>query len=419
MEIAVLIGGKGSRVKKISKNIPKPFLKIGDKQIIEHQVGQLTRLKKKIILISNSKYSKFHKILIKKYGHINFKVIEESKPLGTGGCLKSLQNYKSKDFLIVFGDLIFNIDFKKFFLFHKRKKSDLTLLVHPNDHPFDSDLLKINNNNQLTHFYKKPHKRKDIGNLSLSGILIINRKILNYIKSATFQDFSKEIIPKLLKKKIKIFAYNTREYVKDVGTPERIELVKKQIKTRKFINGNINKKLPAVFLDRDGVINKEISGKHYQDPLKIINGAVSAIKKINSRGYLAVVITNQPAIAKGIITIAQLEKDHNKLEYFIGSKGAYLDRIYYCPYHPEKGFKGEIKKFKRKSKLRKPDNGMLLKAIKELNIDVKNSFMIGDSLVDFQAAKKTKVKFLLVGKKFKLEKGKNHKNLLEAVNSIM
>ena len=115
-----------------------------------------------------------------------------------------------------------------------------------------------------------------------------------------------------------------------------------------------------------------------------------------------------------IITIAQLEKDHNKLEYFIGSKGAYLDRIYYCPYHPEKGFKGEIKKFKRKSKLRKPDNGMLLKAIKELNIDVKNSFMIGDSLVDFQAAKKTKVKFLLVGKKFKLEKGKNHKNLLEA-----
>lgn len=419
MEIAILIGGKGTRVKKISKNIPKPFLKIGDKQIIEHQIEQLVRLKKKIILISNSKYSKFHNILMKKYARINFKVIEESKPLGTGGCLKSLKNFKSKDYLIVSGDLIFNIDFKKFFLFHKKKKSDLTLLVHPNDHPFDSDLLEINDNNQLTQFHKKPHKKKDIGNLSLSGILIINKKILNHIKSDTFQDFSKEIIPKLLKKKIKIFAYNTREYVKDVGTPKRIELVKKQIKTRKFINGNINKKLPAVFLDRDGVINKEILSKHYQDPLKIINGAVSAIKKINSRGYLAVVITNQSAVAKGVITIAQLKKDHNKLEYFIGSKGAYLDRIYYCPYHPEKGFKGEIKKFKRKSKMRKPDNGMLLKAIKELNIDVKNSFMIGDSLVDFQAAQKTRVKFLLVGKKFKLEKGKNHKNLLEAVNSIM
>ena len=419
MEIVILIGGKGSRIKKISKSTPKPFLKIRNKQIIEHQIEQLIRLKKKIILLTNSKYSKFHKILIKKNSHINFKVIEESKPLGTGGCLKSLENFNAKYYLIVFGDLIFDIDIKKFFLFHKKKESDLTLIVHPNDHPFDSDLLEINEKCQLIKFHNKPHKRNDIGNLSLSGIFLINRNILNYVKSNTFQDFSKDIIPKLMKKNKKIFAYNTREFVKDVGTPKRIKLVKKQMNTRKFLNGNINKKLPAVFLDRDGVINKEILGNHYQNPLKLISGSVSAIKKINSKGYLAVVVTNQASVAKGFITISQLEKDHNKLQYFLGSKGAYLDRIYYCPYHPEKGFKGEIRKFKKKSKMRKPDNGMFLKAIKELNIDVKKSFMIGNSLVDFQAAKKTKVKFLLVGNKFKLPKIKNYRNMLNAVNTIL
>ena len=147
--------------------------------------------------------------------------------LGTGGCLRSLIKYKNENYLIIFGDLIFNINFKKFYKFHKKNKSDLTLLVHPNDHPYDSDLLEINEKNRLIKFHNKPHKKNNIGNLSLSGILILNRKVLKYIKPKKFQDLSKKILPKLLKKKCKIFAYNTREYVKDVGTPQRMRSIKK------------------------------------------------------------------------------------------------------------------------------------------------------------------------------------------------
>ena len=252
----------------------------------------------------------------------------------------------------------------------------------------------------------------------MSGIFLINKKILKFIKPKKFQDLSKDILPKLLIKKIKIFAYNTREYVKDVGTPKRINLVKKHMKIKKFINGNINKKLPAIFLDRDGVINKEYSNKHYQNPMEIFKGAISAVKKINESGFLSVIVTNQPAIAKGIISLDRLKTDHKKLEYQFGLKGAYFDRIYFCPYHPDKGFKGEVKKFKKKSTWRKPDNGMFLQAIKDLNIDIKKSFMIGNSDVDYYAAKKTGVKCLLVGKKFKLKGSKNYNDLLSAVKSI-
>ncbi len=419
MKIAILIGGIGSRVKKISKKIPKAFLKVGKYSIIDHQLKILSKIKKKIIIISNKKISKFNNQLRNKYKDINLKILEESMPLGTGGCLKPLQDYKNDNYLIIMGDLIFNIDFKKFFSFHRKNNSDITLLVHPNDHPFDSDLLEVNEKNQLIKFHNKPHIKSDIGNLSSSGIFFINKKIFKYIKPKKFQDLTKDILPKLLKKKIKIYAYNTREYVKDAGTPKRINLIKKHMKTRKFINGNINKKLPAIFLDRDGVINKEYSNKNYQNPMEINEGAISAVKKINENGFLSVIITNQPAIAKGIITLDKLRRDHKKLEYQFGLKGAYFDRIYFCPFHPEKGFKGEVKKYKRKSTWRKPDNGMFLQAIKDLNIDVKKSFMIGNSSADYYSAKKTGIKCLMVGKKFHIKGTKNYKNLYDATNSII
>ena len=147
---------------------------------------------------------------------------------------------------------------------------------------------EINAKNQLIKLHNKPHKNNDIGNLSSSGIFLINKKIFKFISPKKFQDLTKDILPKLLKKKIKVYTYNTREYVKDAGTPERINLVKKHMKTKKFINGNINKKLPAIFLDRDGVINKEYLNKHYQNPMKINSGAISAVKKINENGFLQI-----------------------------------------------------------------------------------------------------------------------------------
>ena len=413
MLVAILVGGKGTRTKSISKNIPKPFLKINKKTIIERQLFQLRKYKQ-IYLLSNNLITKFTDKLSK----WNVKVIEETKALGNAGCLKNLQKFND-DILVISGDLIFNFDIERYVNFHKKKKSDVTFLVHPNDHIVDSDVIELDKNSKLIKFHKKPHTRDDIGNLCLAGIMIIKKKILKHIRQNKFQDFSKHIFPILIKKKIKIYGYNTREYIKDAGTPKRIKLVRKHLKSIKYLKGSLKKKIPAIFLDRDGVINKEYPNQHYQNPLEIITGSIAALKKINNIGFLAVIVTNQSAVAKGIITIKNLEKDHKKLEFYFGSKGSYFDRIYYCPYHPEKGFKGEIKKYKKNSTWRKPNNGMFKQAIKDLNIDINKSYMIGDRYSDYLAAKKTKIKFLLVGNKFKLKGKKNYKNLNQAINSIL
>ena len=182
--------------------------------------------------------------------------------------------------------------------------------------------------------------------------------------------------------------------------------------------GNLSKKIPAIFLDRDGVIVKQNDKYHYQNPSNIIKQAYEGIKIINSKGFLAVLITNQPAVAKGIISLGKLNLDFAFLTNKLGKHNVYLDRIYYCPHHPEKGFKNELRRFKIKCSCRKPNNGLLIKAIRELNIDIKKSYMIGDRLQDYKAAKKTKLKFLSVGKKNINNKIIRKNNILSAINFI-
>ena len=165
------------------------------------------------------------------------------------------------------------------------------------------------------------------------------------------------------------------------------------------------------------MINLDQNNGKYQNPDKIINKVPKAIKIINSKGFLCVLITNQPSIAKGYITLSKLKNDFISLENKLSTKGAYIDRIYFCPHHPDKGFKNEIKNLKINCNCRKPKNGLILRAIKDLNIDRKRSYFIGDRYSDYLAAKKTKLKFIYVGK-YKYKNFKKKENLYKAVRYI-
>ena len=221
--IVILVGGKGSRVSKLLKGKSKPEIEIlPNIKIVDFQIKNLVKLNKKIIFLSNVSHSSFRKHIETKYKNYDIDIIEESKPLGTGGSLAQLKKYKYKFFLIIDGDLIFNINFKKLVKYHKLKKSNCTLVVHPNNHPHDSDCLKINTGSKIEKFFLKPHRNININNLCLSGIKMINKNCLNILEDNKYQDFSKIFLKKLIKKKT-IYAYNTREYIKDVGTPYRIK----------------------------------------------------------------------------------------------------------------------------------------------------------------------------------------------------
>jgi D-glycero-D-manno-heptose 1,7-bisphosphate phosphatase len=197
-------------------------------------------------------------------------------------------------------------------------------------------------------------------------------------------DLDRQILKPLVKAG-KVFCYDSPEYVKDMGTPERFRQVEADVVSGRVKAKNLTHKQKAVFLDRDGTINKYVGFLRDINDFELNDGVAEAIKKINSTEYLAIVVTNQPVIARGEVSWEELEQIHNRMETLLGLQGAYLDGIYVCPHHPNKGYENEIAELKIECDCRKPKPGMLIKAAEDFNIDLTQSYMVGDSENDIKA----------------------------------
>lgn len=193
-----------------------------------------------------------------------------------------------------------------------------------------------------------------------------------------------------------MFCYDSPEYVKDMGTPERYYSVVEDFKAGRVTSKNLRNKQKAVFLDRDGTINKYVGFLRDIDEFESKPGVADAIKKINASGYLAIVTTNQPVIARGEVSFKELDEIHNKMETLLGLEGAYLDDIYFCPHHPHRGYEGEIPELKFDCECRKPKPGMLIKAAEDFNIDLTRSWIVGDGEHDVKAGKNADCKTCLI-----------------------
>ncbi|MCF0167407.1 MAG: HAD family hydrolase, partial [Bacteroidales bacterium] len=184
-----------------------------------------------------------------------------------------------------------------------------------------------------------------------------------------------------------LYVYDSPEYVKDMGTPERYQAVSEDIASGKVAARNLRNPQKAVFLDRDGTLNEYVGFLTDINKFRLLPAAARMVREINRAGYLAIVVTNQPVIARGEMTLEELDLVHAKMETLLGQEGAYLDDIFYCPHHPDRGFEGERPEYKIECSCRKPKPGMLLDAALKYNIDLKLSHMVGDSDRDMQAAR--------------------------------
>jgi len=430
MKAVIIAGGKGTRLVPFIGNIPKSLVKIGDKPIIEHQILLLKEYGFKEIWVLLGYLGSQIREYLQNGGKWNVKVNfhQEKKLLGTAGALKTIERKIREDFLVFSGDVMMDFDIQRFIKYHWRKKGIATFLVHPNDHPFDSDLVEVDKEGRIISLLKRPHLPERIfRNLSIASTYIFSPKTFKFIPKSEKSDIEKDILPVILKSKQKIYAYCTPEYLKDIGTAKRLREVRRDYASGKIKKLNLKNKRRAIFLDRDGIINEEVDQLSRVKDLKIYNFAAKAIKKINNSDYLTVVITNQPMIAKGFMTEEDLEEIHKKLETELGRGGAKIDAIYYCPHHPERGFDGEIPELKMKCHCRKPDIDLIKKAVQDFNLDLSKSFFIGDSSVDAKTAENAKIKFVGVKTGYACQDGKYpinqkfplFKNLLEAINRII
>lgn len=389
MKAVILAGGRGTRLAEYTREIPKPMLKIGGKSILEHQIDLLIKHKfDDIIILVN--YLK--DVIINQFGDgstygVNIRYFEEKKPLGTVGGIKEVEDWLTEDFLVLYGDVMVNMDLARLLNFHCKKESECTLVVHPNNHPFDSDLVELNKEGRVVALHSKPHDHLEYYcNMVNAGVYVFSPAILKFLEKGRKEDFGRDVFPRIYNN-LRMYGYITSEYLKDMGTPERWEEVNHDYKSGKIFHLSYENKQKAIFLDRDGVLNVEKSFISKPEELELFEFTPAAIGTINKSEYLAIVITNQSVIARNLCTIEELEMIHKKIHTELGNEKTWLDGIYYCPHHPDKGYPEENSEYKIECECRKPKAGLFFKASRNFNIDLKESWMVGDSERDILAGK--------------------------------
>lgn len=400
--IAVIqAGGKGTRLKALTKNeIPKPLLKINGKPMIEWQIENVKKygIWDIVIIIGylGEKIKEYFKDGAEFGVHITY--IEEKEPLGSAGALYFLRDRIKRDnFILIFGDVMFDMDMERMVRFHENKEAVAVLAVHPNTHPYDSDLVLMNEEGQVTGFDAKTNLRTYFyENIVNAGIFVLSAGLIRDILKPQKLDLEKDFILPLLKTG-RVYGYRTTEYIKDAGTPERFEEVCMEQKIGLWEMKNLQKKQRCVFLDRDGTLNVYKGLIADESAFELEKGSAEAVKLINKSGYLAVVVTNQPVVARGMCSISDVKQIHRKMQTLLGMEGgAYLDDIAFCPHHPDKGFPNENVAYKIPCACRKPATGMIEDMVRKHNIDLAESYIVGDSTVDIQTGINAGLKTVLV-----------------------
>ncbi len=420
MKTVIMAGGRGTRISSVASDIPKPMIKIEGKPVLEHELECLREQGFTDIILTVSHLgnvirnyfgdgSEISPVTGKHFG-VHIEYYFEKEPLGNAGALFKMKDKLDSDFLLLNADAVFDVDFNRFVEFHRLHGGLVTLFTHPNSHPYDSGLIIADKNGSVEQWLAKEDERpKYYRNRVNAGLHVINPIILEQshidagkvgIIGENGKPVKVDLDRQLLKPLAgtgKMFCYDSPEYVKDMGTPERYCSVCKDYETGRVSGKNLKNKQKAVFLDRDGTINKYVGFLRNIDEFELLDGVADAIKKINASGYLAVVVTNQPVIARGEVSFEELEVIHNKMETLLGKEGAYLDAIYFCPHHPHKGYEGERSELKFDCECRKPKPGMLEKAAQDFNIDLGQSWIVGDGENDIKAGQNAGCQTALVG----------------------
>jgi D,D-heptose 1,7-bisphosphate phosphatase len=398
--LVIVAGGRGARLASVIGDSPKVLVPVGGKPVLQHQLelAAATGIEE-VTIFAGHLAEKIHEFVSdgSQFG-LKVRILTEKDPMGNAGAVLQSLDLLPEHFLVVYGDLMIAVDLRRIAQLHMDREADLTILVHPNDHPQDSDLVEIDADDWVTAIHTYPHPPDQCFDNLVNGALYVVRRDSLRPWSAFLgkQDFTKNIMSGLVANGGRVLAYRSSEYLKDIGTPSRLQTAEAdwragRISLQKFGSGQ-----PAVFLDRDGTLCVEKGHLSVPEDLELLPGVGSTLRTLRQAGFHLVVLTNQPVIARGEATEGEVAAIHRRLAWEIGKEGAYLDAIYVCPHHPDRGFPGERVELKTHCECRKPGTKLFEQACQDLGIDAANSWMIGDQSRDIEMARRAGLRSILV-----------------------
>jgi D,D-heptose 1,7-bisphosphate phosphatase len=372
LDLVILAGGKGTRIKKYLNGLPKPMLKFNNKHFLNYIINLTTKYNFNIIYIltgykSDIIYKKFHN---KTFNFVKIKCIKEKNEMGTGGALNSIKK-KINDFILLNGDTLLDIDYLKLIKsLDKNNYGTISLVKNLKQKSTKLNALSLNNN---------LIKYNSNGKLMNGGVYFFKKKFLKFIpkKKCSLEN---DILPSLINKE-KINGKIFNNFFIDIGTENSYKKAPKKLIT------NFNR--PAAFLDRDGVINHDYGYVHTLKKFKFKNGVLKGLKYLTKKNYYVFIVTNQAGIGKKIFTLEKFINLHKQLKKILIKEKIYINNVMFSPYHVN----AKVLKFKKNSQFRKPGNLMIKEILKTWDILLQKSFMIGDRISDKICAKKSNLYF--------------------------
>jgi D,D-heptose 1,7-bisphosphate phosphatase len=373
---------------------------VGGKPVLQHQLELAAAMGiEEVTIFSGHLAEKIHDFVGdgSRFG-LKVRIFTESEPMGNAGAILQSLDLLPGHFFVVYGDLMLAVDLRRIAKLHMDREADLTILVHPNDHPQDSDLVETDANDSVTAIHACPHPPDQCFDNLVNGALYVVRRESLRPWSAFLgkQDFTKNIMSGLVANGGRVLAYRSSEYLKDIGTPARLQTAEADWQAGRIGLQKFGRGQPAVFLDRDGTLCVEKGHLRTSEDLELLPGVGATLRALRQAGYRLVVLTNQPVIARGEATEREVAAIHRRLEWELGKEGAYLDAIYICPHHPDRGFPGERAELKIPCECRKPGTKLFEQACHDLGIDAANSWMIGDQSRDIEMARRAGLQSVLV-----------------------
>ena len=384
LDLVILAGGKGSRIKSLLKKKPKPMAIFNKKPFLEYIIQSYSKYHFKNIFVlagykSGEIFSKFEN---KHYNCTSITCLKEKKPMGTAGALNILKKKRINDFILINGDTFLEVNLNKLVKSCSENSYGSLTLIKNKSYKSNKKLVSMGIKNNKIIYQKK-------NNFMNGGVYFFKKKILKFIKNKN-TSLEDQLLPGLIKKR-KISGLVVKNFFLDIGTPKNFN------RAKNLLLKNCTK--PAAFLDRDGVINYDTGYVHKIKDFKFRPGVITGLKFLRNKNYYVFIVTNQAGIGRGIYNENQFYELQNNLKEKLQKKDIFFDDINFCPYHPD----AKIKKYRKITDLRKPGNLMIKQIENKWHIKRKKSFMIGDKISDKICAAKSKLYFEFAKENFHLQ----------------
>tara|TARA_Y100000590_G_scaffold41818_1_gene44588 strand:+ start:22 stop:1209 length:1188 start_codon:yes stop_codon:yes gene_type:complete len=384
LDLVILAGGKGSRIKSLLKKKPKPMAIFNKKPFLEYIIQSYSKYHFKNIFVlagykSGEIFSKFEN---KHYNCTSITCLKEKKPMGTAGALNILKKKRINDFILINGDTFLEVNLNKLVKSCSENSYGSLTLIKNKSYKSNKKLVSMGIKNNKIIYQKK-------NNFMNGGVYFFKKKILKFIKNKN-TSLEDQLLPGLIKKR-KISGLVVKNFFLDIGTPKNFN------RAKNLLLKNCTK--AAAFLDRDGVINYDTGYVHKIKDFKFRPGVITGLKFLRNKNYYVFIVTNQAGIGRGIYNENQFYELQNNLKEKLQKKDIFFDDINFCPYHPD----AKIKKYRKITDLRKPGNLMIKQIENKWHIKRKKSFMIGDKISDKICAAKSKLYFEFAKENFHLQ----------------